>query len=111
MSSPGAGSDDPNVVPLAATPGPPEPPRVPSRPGRVHGMAIGGMLVFAVLGIVSMLAFITVRWPGDLGRYVMTAFVGSGFGFVFCAIMAVFAAARDTYPQGSARRSDAGTED
>ena len=89
--------DDPqNVVPLGRSvePTTAEPPR---RPGRLHGLAIAGMAVFALVGILSMLAFITVTWPNETGRYVIGVFIGSGVGFMTCASLAVFSAARDTY--------------
>ena len=85
-----------NVVRL-----PKEPPPVPdpTPPGRLHGLAIGGMAVSALVGIVAMLVFITVRWPGNTGRVMVGAFVLSGLGFLTCASLAVLTAARDTYPR------------
>lgn len=74
---------------------PPEPP--PSPPSRLHGLAIGGMAGCALLGILSMLAFITVNWTESASRYVVGAFVISGIGFLACASAAVLTAARDTY--------------
>ena len=64
-----------NVVRISSdTPATPEePPSTP--PTRLHGLAIGGMALSALLGIVSMLAFITVNWPGDTSRYIVGAFV------------------------------------
>ncbi|MGI8940652.1 MAG: hypothetical protein ACR2H7_01970 [Actinomycetota bacterium] len=67
--------------------------------GRLHGAAIVGMAVSALFGIASMLAFITISWPNGLGRYVMVVFMGSVVGFMACASIAVFSAARDTYPR------------
>ncbi|MDQ3772628.1 MAG: hypothetical protein M3343_11160 [Actinomycetota bacterium] len=69
--------------------------------GRLHGAAIVGMAVSALFGIASMLAFITISWPNGLGRYVMVVFMGSVVGFMACASIAVFSAARDTYPRHS----------
>jgi len=88
-----------NVVPLgveAPTPVPPAPSRPPSR---LHGLAIIGMAVFALVGIAAMLAFITISWPDDSSRYVVAVFVASIVGFMTSASLAVFSAARDTYPR------------
>ena len=63
------------------------------------------MALSALTGIMSMLAFITVTWPGDTGRYVVAVFIGSGICFLACASMAVFSAARDTYAHPPERRS------
>jgi hypothetical protein len=66
-------------------------------PGRLHGLAIAGMAVSALIGIAAMLAFITINWPGDSNRYLVFAFVAAGLGFLTCASAAVLTAARDTY--------------
>ena len=88
-----------NIVPLGVDAPPPEPP-VESRPlGRMHGLAIVGMAVFALLGIAAMLAFITISWPDDSSRYVVVVFMVAVVGFVTSASIAVFSAARDTYPR------------
>lgn len=55
------------------------------------------MALFALAGIISMLAFITVTWPGDSGRYIIAVVFISGIGFLASASIAVFSAARDTY--------------
>jgi hypothetical protein len=68
-----------------------------SRPSRLHGVAIAGMAAFAVVGILATLAFITVGWPGRIGRYVGGAIFMSVVGFLACASAAVLTAARDTY--------------
>lgn len=85
-----------NVVPLGNAPEP-----APEDPGRPHGglhrLAISGMALCALVGIASMLAFITVSWPNDTGRYVIGVFIASGVGFMTCASLAVFSAARETY--------------
>ncbi|MDQ4144726.1 MAG: hypothetical protein M3198_13475 [Actinomycetota bacterium] len=94
--SPGYDDLPENVVPLGQAPDPVEP--EPSRhQGRLHRMAIAGMAISALLGIFSMLAFVTVTWPGESGRYVMAVVIGSAVGFMTCASLAVFAAARETY--------------
>lgn len=74
---------------------PPPPPVTP--PGRLHGLAIAGMAVSALIGIAAMLAFITISWPPNTGRYLVFAFVAAGLGFLTCASTAVLTAARDTY--------------
>lgn len=97
--------DDGRVVPLRPEVGvDPPPPPPPGRPGRLHGLAIAGMAVSALIGIAAMLLFVTVGWPGDTRRYPMTVFVLAVVAFMTCASIAVFAAARDTYPRRGARR-------
>jgi purine-cytosine permease-like protein len=71
------------------------PPSPPS--SRLHAMAIAGMALSALVGIGSMLAFVTVRWTGALGRVVIGVVIFSAIGFLTCASAAVFTAARDTY--------------
>jgi hypothetical protein len=56
------------------------------------------MAICAIVGILAMLARITVGWPGESDRYVMAVFVFAGVGFLVCASVAVFTAARQTYP-------------
>src|SRR5436309_1575698 len=68
----------------------------PSPPGRLHGIAIAGLGLSALTGIVSTLAFITVRWPAHTGRYVVAAIIASVVAFLGCASTAIFTAARDT---------------
>lgn len=88
-----------NVVPLGVDPPAPEPPKSSRPTGRLHGMAIVGMAVSALLGIGAMLAFITISWPDDTSRYVLAVFMISVIGFMTSASLAVFSAARDTYPR------------
>ena len=59
------------------------------------------MAISALIGIASMLAFITISWPDDLGRYLMAIVVISVIGFMTSASLAVFSAARNTYPPDS----------
>lgn len=90
---------EPNVVPLGAEVveghGEVPPPSGPS--SRLHGLAITGMALCALLGIGSMLAFVTVRWTGTAARYVVGVVILSAVGFLGCASTAVFTAARDMY--------------
>ena len=74
------------------------------RPGRVHGVAIAGMALCSLVGIAATLAYITVGWPDDVGRYVIAVIFVSVLGFFLSASMAVFAAARDTYAHPEKRQ-------
>jgi hypothetical protein len=67
----------------------------------MHGAATVSMAAFAVIGFLAMFAFITVGWPGKSGRYVIAIVFLAGVGFLASAAIAVFAAARDTYPARS----------
>ncbi|HEY7875583.1 MAG TPA: hypothetical protein VIG64_10735 [Actinomycetota bacterium] len=79
----------------------------PSGPtSRLHGLAITGLGVCALLGIGAMLAFVTVRWEGSTGRFFVALFILAAIGFLACASAAVFTAARDTYAQSPARDSE-----
>ncbi len=62
-------TDPDNVVDLPGATGIPEPP--PSPPGRIHGIAIAGMGVSAIVGVLTMVAFITVTWPASIARVVI----------------------------------------
>ena len=73
------------------------------RVGRLHGLSIIGMAISALVGIATVLAFITISWPDGLGRYLMAILVFSIVGFMTSASLAVFSAARDTYPRHSRR--------
>ena len=90
-----------SVVPLPAHAGAERAPGRASPPGRLHGLAMAGMALFAVVGILATLAFITVGWPGDTGRRVIAVVVVSAVGFMACASAAILAAARDAYPSRS----------
>ena len=95
MTAPGH-SD--NVVSLGKAPVVEPVPVVATRPqGALHRAAIAGMTICAIVGILSMLAFITVTWPEESSRYVVAVFIGSGVGFLASASIAVFSAARETY--------------
>ena len=86
-----------NVVPLPGDPRPPDPGPPPTRPGRLHGAAIAGMGISAIIGVAAMLAFITITWPATLARIVIGVCIVSGLAFLAFAATAVFSAARDTY--------------
>lgn len=104
-----AGADEPNVVPLGADVveghGTVPAPSGPS--SRLHGMAIAGMALFALLGIGSMLAFVTIRWTGPAARFVIAVVIFSAIAFLVCASAAVFTAARDMYAHISRARAGA----
>ncbi|MEA2507915.1 MAG: hypothetical protein QOH48_2533 [Actinomycetota bacterium] len=103
-STPGDGTSDPqNIIRLRAEPLRSEPAPKPKRLGRLHSTATGGMALCAFLGIFSLLALITVRWPGNTNRYAVGLLLFAGLGFLLCGSIAVFSAARDTYAhRGSA---------
>ncbi len=66
-------------------------------PGRLHGLAISTMAISALTGIVALLAFVTVRWPGSTGRAVKFVFALATIAFLASAVAAVLAAARDIH--------------
>ena len=99
MAEGNRGDGEDKVVPLPSDYVPPQPPA--TRPGMMHGAATIAMAAFAVIGFLAMFAFITVGWPGKSGRYVIAVVVFAGVGFLASAAIAVFAAARDTYPSRS----------
>lgn len=91
------------VVPLGAESQPEPPPKV-TRPSRLHGTAIAGMAVSALVGVASMFLFVMVGWPDGTGRYVIAVFFFSTISFIAFASAAVFTAARDTYAVNPRRR-------
>jgi hypothetical protein len=91
-----------NIVNLRAEPVVTEPPAKSKPLSRLHGVATAGMALCAFAGIFSLLALITVRWPGNSNRYAMAMFVTSGLGLLLCCCIAVFSAARDTYARNGA---------
>ena len=94
-SPPRGPAGDRPVVPLPHEGLPPAP--RPSGPGRLHGLAIAGIAVSALVGIISTLAFVTIRWPGSTGRFLIAVLFMSVIVFVVSASTAVLTAARDTY--------------
>ena len=95
-----------NVVSLGKSPVVEQAPPPPTKQAPLHRAAIAGMTICAIVGILSMLAFITVSWPEDSGRLVIGVFIGSGVGFLASASIAVFSAARETYPATSDGNKD-----
>lgn len=89
-------NDTENIVRLPEPP-PVEPAPRPTPPGRAHGASIAGMGISAIVGVVAMLAFITVTWPENIGRIVIGICLLSGLAFLSFASIAVISAARDTY--------------
>lgn len=84
------------VVPLGKDPEPqPVPP--PTPPGRLHGLAIAGMALSALVAIVAGFLFIAIGWPGNMGRVVVSVGFLAAVSFLAFAAAAVFTAARDTY--------------
>ena len=87
-----------NVVSLGRGPVPEPTPTGGGRSqSRLHRIAIASMTICAVIGTLSMLAFITVSWPGQSGRYMVGALIAATVGFMASASIAVFSAAKDTY--------------
>lgn len=87
-------SDD-QVVPLGVEP-PPDPP--PARPSGLHGLAVTGMSLSALVGIVVLFLSIGIGLPSGPRRAAIAVVVGAAVVFLACASTAVFTAARETYP-------------
>jgi hypothetical protein len=85
-------------LPNEVTAGAIVPPPRPSAPSRLHGAAIAGMALGALIGTVTLLSLVTVGWTDDMRRYLVITIVGAGVFFLTCASAAVLTAARDTYP-------------
>lgn len=83
---------------------PPEP--EVTKPGRLHGMFIGGMAVSALVGVAGMFILITVGWPDSVRRYIIALIFLAGVSFLACASAAVLSAARDTYPAQESKPLD-----
>ena len=90
-------------MPLGVEP-PPEPP--PPRPSGLHGIAIAGMSISALLGICVLFLSIGIGLPAGPRRVATAVVVGAAIVFLACASTAVFTAARDTYPSGSGGDAD-----
>ena len=93
-----------NVVQLPGEPLPPDPVPPPTPPGRMHGAAIAGMGISAIVGVAAMLALITITWPASVSRVVVGICLLSGLSFLAFASTAVFTAARDTYRNDKDRK-------
>jgi hypothetical protein len=63
----------------------------------MHSIATAAMAISAAVGVLAMVTFVTVGWPGSSGRYVIGVAIVAGIVFLTSASIAVFAAARDTY--------------
>lgn len=88
-------SDGPdNVVGLPIEEQPLEQAAPAARRLDLHSLAIAGMALSALAGIAALFLFATVNWPGQVGRYFITAFVVSVLVFLVCSAAAVFSAAR-----------------
>jgi hypothetical protein len=61
---------------------------------RAHLLAVVAMTASALVAIIALLAFITIRWPGESGELLKKVFVLAGVGFMTSASMAVFFAMR-----------------
>jgi hypothetical protein len=90
------GDREGEVIPLGKEP-PPAPVDHGTRPRGLHGLAITATAVFFVLAILSGIAFVTVRWPGDSGRVVTAIFMFSVIGLAASVSASVLTAARVTY--------------
>jgi hypothetical protein len=63
------------------------------------------MALCAVVALLAGIAWLTIGWPGSLGRVVIAVMVAGVLGFLTCASAALLTAARDTYARGD-RRED-----
>ncbi|MPZ70463.1 MAG: hypothetical protein GEU71_13195 [Actinobacteria bacterium] len=66
---------------------------------------MGAALASFIVAVLSMVAFVTVRWPGDSGRILVGIFLFSILGFLACASAAVFTAARATHARPRSTRT------
>jgi hypothetical protein len=89
--------DDAGVVPLGVEKQeePPPPPRPHST---LHTLAISGMSISALAGICVLFLSIGIGLPASGRRVAVAIVVGAGVIFLTCASIAVFTAARETYP-------------
>ncbi|HEX2195930.1 MAG TPA: hypothetical protein VHJ76_03300 [Actinomycetota bacterium] len=75
-----------------------EPPPVPRRQSTLHTLAVSGMSLSALVGILVLFLSIGIGLPDGGRRVAIGIVVGSGVAFLACASAAVFTAARDTHP-------------
>jgi hypothetical protein len=89
--------DDADVVPLGVEKqeDPPPPARQHSA---LHMLAISGMSLSALVGIIVLFLSIGIGLPESGRRTVIAIVVGAAVVFLACASTAVFTAARETYP-------------
>ena len=86
-----------DIVPLGVEKQPDGAPPPAQRSG-LHLLALSGMSISALTGICVLFLSIGIGLPAS-GRKVVTAIVvGAAVVFLTCASLAVFAAARETYP-------------
>ncbi len=98
--------DEENVVPLGVEKREP-PPAPPPPQNRLYRAAITGMSLSAFVGIVVLVISIGIDMGATWRRAVVAVVVSAVVAFLACASIAVFTAARETYPQ----RSDDATGD
>jgi hypothetical protein len=96
-------SSSSEVVPLGVEPPAEAPPR---RHSGLHGLAITGMSLSALVGIFVLFASIGIGLPDGGRRVAIAIVVGAAIVFLACASTAVFTAARDTYPSRSGETAD-----
>ncbi|HEX2057901.1 MAG TPA: hypothetical protein VHI71_05980 [Actinomycetota bacterium] len=89
--------DEGDVVPLGVEP-PAEPPAPARRGSALHTLAVSGMSLSALVGIVVLFLSIGIGLPATGRRVAIGIVVGSAVAFLACASAAVFTAARETYP-------------
>ena len=95
-------TDEERVVPLGRDPKP-EPPEPPTPPGRMHGLAIAGMALSALVAIIAGFLFVAIGWPDNTGKIVASIGFFAAVSFLVFASAAVFTAARDTYARSEHR--------
>ena len=86
------------TLPPDVTAGAIVPPPKPTPPSKLHGVAIAGMALAALIGTMTLLSLVTVSWTEAMRRYLVITIVCAGLMFLTCASAAVLTAARDTYP-------------
>jgi hypothetical protein len=72
----------------------------------MHGLAITGMSISALVGIFTLFLSTGIGLPDGGRRVAIAIVVGSAIVFLACASTAVFTAARDTYPSKDGERAE-----